>query len=378
MKKEFAAAIQLAEVVIVKRDFDLLKKLSLTLPPELQLQLIPYTSLFCHEAITYLERKGYTNLIQPTGRYSIQDIRQKAKFFDMSIAKLLKSIDNIDIEQNQQFIEAMKYSELGNWNVHNNLGIFYTREKKVVGNSHYAYYLFQDEKSVSSEQRTSGQPVISEEDIKSFAYDLGGIIGAISSSLEQVSDFIVAETLFQGIDIYSQDFNTNRCISPGREHTKIIRLFLLHVLTSIGYILNVLRETIVNDTGFLLRIEYITYHYTMVRLEKMLKYCKSNGAIFENTRLPQMLSEFDFRNMSGLRNSDFRNCMMHFGLRHNSDRFFISEKSFNLSVPFCGLVETCFEFDFEEYKTKVEEQLAFIYSILEVYLGISELLSTGD
>ncbi len=115
-------------------------------------------------------------------------------------------------------------------------------------------------------------------------------------------------------------------------------------------------------------VEPITYHYTMVRLEKMLKYCKSNGAIFENTRLPQMLSEFDFGNMNGLRNSDFRNCMMHFGLRHNSDRFFISEKLFNLSVPFCGLVETCFGFDYEEYKTKVEEQLAFIYSILEDYL----------
>ena len=51
-------ALAVAEILIIKRDFDLLIKIATQLPAEIQTQLTPYTALFCYEAIEYLKKKG--------------------------------------------------------------------------------------------------------------------------------------------------------------------------------------------------------------------------------------------------------------------------------------------------------------------------------
>ena len=40
-------ALSVAEILIIKRDFDLLIKIATQLPAEIQTQLTPYTALFC-------------------------------------------------------------------------------------------------------------------------------------------------------------------------------------------------------------------------------------------------------------------------------------------------------------------------------------------
>lgn len=149
MDLQFEAALKMAEITIIKRDFDLLRKLITTLKAETQFQLIPYTALLCSEAIDYISRENEEVDIEQTSRYSIKDIRQKAKFFDLSVNKLLQSVDNVDSLQNDYFISLMKFPKFGAWNIHNNLGVFYDNQKNIVGNTHYAYYLFQDEKMIS-------------------------------------------------------------------------------------------------------------------------------------------------------------------------------------------------------------------------------------
>ena len=49
MELQLDSTIQMAELLIIKRDFDLLKKIATLFKPELQMQLIPYTALFCYE-----------------------------------------------------------------------------------------------------------------------------------------------------------------------------------------------------------------------------------------------------------------------------------------------------------------------------------------
>lgn len=88
MGEELNSVIQTAELVIIKRDFDMLKKLVPQLPNEVQTQLTPYIALFCHEVLEYLERRGYGIELESTSSYSIKDIRQKTKFFDLSLKKL--------------------------------------------------------------------------------------------------------------------------------------------------------------------------------------------------------------------------------------------------------------------------------------------------
>lgn len=94
--RDIDKAISVAEIAIIKRDFDLLRKLAMRLMPELQLQLLPYAALFCSEVIEYLNNKGFSVEIEQTSKYSIKDVRQKAKFFDIGVKKLLQSIENID------------------------------------------------------------------------------------------------------------------------------------------------------------------------------------------------------------------------------------------------------------------------------------------
>ena len=141
-------ALPLAEMTIIKRDFDIFKKLALSLSSDVQTQLVPYSALFCYEIIEYLNKNGQQVDIEQTSRYSIKEIRQKAKFFDLSVNKLMQSIENIDELQNDYFINLMKYPQLGYWNMHTNLGIFFDNDKNIVGNTHYAYYVFQDEKMI--------------------------------------------------------------------------------------------------------------------------------------------------------------------------------------------------------------------------------------
>ena len=88
-------ALPLAEMTIIKRDFDLLQKVFSALSSQVNTYLTPYLALFCYEVIGYINRQGTDIRIEQTSRYSIKDMRQKAKFFDLRISKLLQSIEKI-------------------------------------------------------------------------------------------------------------------------------------------------------------------------------------------------------------------------------------------------------------------------------------------
>ncbi len=361
-------AIPLAEITVIKRDFDLLKKLILMLPNELKVQMVPYSALFCYEVSQYLKDHGHTIELEQTGRYSIKDIRQKAKFFDLSVNKLLQSVENVDELQNDYFVQMMKFPELGPWNVHTNLGIYYDSERHIVGNTHYAYYVFQDEKMISQpKEAMSGHELIGEE-IKAFGYDMGRIIGSISDGLSQISDFMVADFDVSSLKLFSQDFNTKRCVTVGNDKYKVIRLFLLHILSSIGFMLYVLKKSIIRDSGLLLRLEYITYHFALLRLDGISNYCKQNSKEVNDTKLTELLGGIDYTDAKGLRKSEFRNCMMHFGLKAKDGSSLIDSANVDLAKPFCGLIESQFGKSYEEYQSNIEAELESIFDKVSKYL----------
>lgn len=331
--------------------------------------MVPYSALFCYEVSQYLNDHGQTVEFDQTGRYSIKDIRQKAKFFDLSVNKLLQSIENVDKLQNDYFVQLMKFPELGAWNVHTNLGIYFDAERHIVGNTHYAYYVFQDEKMISKPMEAmSGHELLGEE-IKAFGYDMGRIIGSISDGLSQISDFMIADFDISTLKLFSQDFNTNRCVTVGNDKYKIIRLFLLHVLSSIGFVLYVLKTSIIRDSGLLLRLEYITYHFALLRLDGISNYCKQNSKVVNDTKLTKLLASIDYTDATGLRKPEFRNCMMHFGLKAKDGASLIDSDNFDLAKPFCGLIESQFGKNYAEYQSCIETDLTMIYEKLNEYLA---------
>ena len=368
------AALRVAEITIIKRDFDLLRKLLSNLTLDVQTQMVPYSALFCYEAIVYLKKYNPSLCVKQTSNYSIKDIRQKAKFFDLSVNKLIHSIDNVDAMQNEYFINLMKYPQLGYWNIHTNLGIYYDCDKHIVGNTHYAFYIFQDEKTISKYPAELHSLELEEKELKAFGYDLGVIIGSISSVLAETSDFIESDVLPKENAYLSQDFNTNRCITIGNEKYKSVRLFLLHVLSSIGFIIYCLKNIVIRDTGLLLRLEYITYHYALKRIDEILKYCKMNPNEISDYNLIQMLESVDCTNSNNLRKTDFRNCMMHFELKNKEGKSLVSEEKFDLAIPFCGLVETQFDLSYAEYQALLEAELKSLYNAINTYLGFDLLL----
>lgn len=374
MEKQFSLVLPITEMLIIKRDFDLLIKIATQLPSEVQTQITPYTALFCYESIKYLESKGQPVDLEQTSRYSIKDIRQKAKFFDLSLNKLLQSIDNIDSLQNDYFINLMRYPACGAWNMHDNLGIYFDDERNIVGNTHYAFYVFQDEKAISKPHESmSGHDIVGEE-VYSFAYDMGRIIGGISSGLSSISDFMKADFDPNQISLHSQDFNTNRCTTYRNEKYKTIRLFLLHVLSSIGLILFVLKKSIIRESGLLLRFEYITYHYALLRLHGLTEFCNTKKELFDDVKLVEMLNSIDYENNDGLRKTEFRNCMMHFGLTDIDGFPLIKADKLDLAIPLCGLVESQFNMAYDEYKTKLESQLMLVYQKIQEYLAFEIFL----
>lgn len=374
MHELLMTALPVAEITIIKRDFDLLRKLILNITNDVQMQMVPYSALFCYEALTYLKKHAPSVDIEQTSKYSIKDIRKKAKFFDLSVNKLVQSVNNVDTMQNIYFTNLMRYPQLGYWNLHTNLGIYYDNDKHIVGNTHYAYYMFQDEKSISKPQVEMNGLELEGKELQAFGYDMGVIIGSISSALSETSDFMESDVLPKRNEYLSQDFNTNRCTTIGNEKYKSVRLFLLHVLSSIGFIMYCLKNKIIRDTGLLLRLEYITYHYALKRIDGILKYCKMNPYEISDSNLIQMLESIDCTNSNNLRKTAFRNCMMHFELKDKDGNSLISEEKLNLAVPFCGLVETQFNLPYNEYQALIERELVYLYDAINEYLGFNLLL----
>ncbi|MDL2276398.1 hypothetical protein LJC02_01970 [Breznakia sp. OttesenSCG-928-G09] len=373
MSEALEKGILVAEILIIKRDFDLLSKIMMSLNSEIILELIPYSALLCYEALEYMDKRGKKVDIEQNSSYSIKDIRNKAKFFDLSFAKLLQIIENVDQNQNDYYISLMANPNYGRWNAHDNIGIYFNRNKKIVGNTHYQYYIFQDNKLMSKDKKNGH--VIEGKEIYSFAKDMGRIIGGISQGLSVVSDFMSSTIIDEKCEIFCQDFNTNRCTTMKNIDYKKIRLFLLHVLSSIGMLLYVLKKIIIRENGLLLRLEYITYHYTIVRLEAIKKFLKEKEGKVEDQKLLCLLSQLDFENNNKLRSSSFRNCMMHFGLINKEGKSLIDENNIDFSKPLCGLVESQFKLTYEEYKLKLEQELTFIYNMLSRYLEFEDLLS---
>ncbi len=378
MNETYESVLDYAELLIVKRDIDILKKFALNLDPLLQYQLLPNLSLICYEVAVWMKQKGYPLQIEQTSKYSMKKIRNKAKFFDTSTNKLINSNRNIDTIQNDYFINEMGYEPGRKYEAHTNLGIYYDAEGRIVGNTHYAFYVFQDEKMISAqskevESKGASAGELDSNEIKLYGYDLGTIIGSLSDSLSSISDFIVADIDPTPIEVRTQDFNTNRCLGTRYAAFKTVRLFLLHIMSSIGYTLFALKKKIFRESGLILRFEYIAYHYILLRLRQLWTYCKAEHQRIGDPNLIEVLKNIMNNSDGKLRNSAFRNCMMHFGLRDKNGKPLIDEQNCNLAVPFCGLIESQFKMTYFEYQRLIEDQLLFIYKSLAEYLSFQLL-----
>lgn len=339
------------------------------------MELIPYISLFCWEAISFLENIGIKINIKENETISLKDVRLKLKIFERKYSKAKNMILNCDYLQDYIFKNKLKYDFMKKWNFYYNLGIIFDEDKNIVGNSQYGYYIFQDSKLLKKKLDYIKKLI----DTNEIKYDYvpkeyieygkycGEIMGSILGCFKilNITDIHIKTNKINTKMRY-KDFNTNKLYKNKEEKT--LALYLLHILTFVNSTIKILSKCENDDYGWWLRIYYITYYYAIERLEDIKNHSENN---IENIELLKMLNKIDFDN--SLINTDFRNCMMHYGLVDKENNFLIKRNKLNLEIPMMGLVESCFgDLNYFELKKIIKEKLENISLGIDAILNINK------
>ncbi len=338
--------------------------------------LIPYMSLFCWEALDFFKKIGIDFNVKENDTFTLTDVRLKLKIFENKYSKAKNMILNCDYLQDYIFKNKLKFDFMKAWNIHYNLGIMFNDKKEIVGNSQYGYYIFQDNgllkrkiEYIKSLIDTSN--IIYEyapEDYLGYGKYIGEIIGSFLNYFEELNvPNINIQTNNINTDMFYKDFNSNKLYKS--DDDKIMSLYLLHILTFINSTIRLLGECEKDDTGWWLRIYYIAYYYAIERLEDIKNHIKNNE--IDNLNFKKLLTQINLN--KSFMNTEFRNCMMHYGLINKENKFLIEEQKFNLNIPMMGLVESCFNnINYFELKKNIKEELENISQVIDNILNINK------
>lgn len=370
----------LAETLIIKRDFAILSDIVINLGGELITPFLPFAALFCKEITDYLNNMGVSVSFPITSKYSIADIRNKTKFFDMSTNKLLETIRFVDELQDNYFSGLLRFEFLKWFNLHYNLGVYFS-DKKIMGNTHYAFYILQNDKELLKQFSDHKKYEILSTQAKSLGIDLGQIIGVINKAISGVfqrkgiSDPLTESVFIKNnLIVNYKDYNTNRIKKIGTGSTRAINVLLLHILSNANLACYGLTATIRKDNGILLRLQYIVLHYICVRINKLNEYIKQNPNICCDKSQLQIISTLVSAvaqiERGEITVTTFRNCLMHLRLSDKDGNPLIKKQYYDISKPYCGLVESLFDNnDYSDVTSKISASLIEISSILEPYLA---------
>lgn len=338
--------------------------------------LIPYMSLFCWEALDLFKKLGVDFNIKENDTFTLTDVRLKLKIFENKYSKAKNMILNCDYLQDYIFKNKLKFDFIKDWNIHYNLGIMFNEKKEIVGNSQYGYYIFQDNKLLKRKIEYVKSLVDTSNIIYKFEPEayigygkyIGEIVGSFLNFFQELNvQNINIKTNKANIDMFYKDFNSNKLYKS--EDDKIISLYLLHILTFINSTIRLLGECEKDDTGWWLRIYYIAYYYAIERLEDIKNHIENNE--IDNLKFKKLLTRITVN--KSFMNSEFRNCMMHYGLINKESKFLIKEQKFDLDIPLMGLVESCFDnVNYFELKKYIKDELENISQTIDNILNINK------
>lgn len=338
--------------------------------------LIPYMSLFCWEALDFFKKLGVDFNIKENDTFTLTDVRLKLKIFENKYSKAKNMILNCDYLQDYIFKNKLKFDFIKDWNIHYNLGIMFNEKKEIVGNSQYGYYIFQDNKLLKRKIEYVKSLVDTSNIIYKFEPEayigygkyIGEIVGSFLNFFQELNvQDINIKTNKANIDTFYKDFNSNKLYKS--EDDKIMSLYLLHILTFINSTIRLLGECEKDDTGWWLRIYYIAYYYAIERLEDIKNHIENNE--IDNLKFKKLLTRITVN--KSFMNSEFRNCMMHYGLINKESKFLIKEQKFDLDIPLMGLVESCFDnVNYFELKKYIKDELENISQTIDNILNINK------
>ena len=346
--------------------FELLKVLITESSIE-SLYFVPFLSLFCVESVAVFDEQKIDVGIDYTSEFNEKKIRVKLKCFEDKFSKSKKIINNCDLLQDYFFRSKINCNFIKNLNLYYNLGC-YIVNGKIIGNTQYGYYIFQDSKLLQTKHIDlhNKQFNVIPEEFKKYGDHCGNIVLKINKICKNIigKDFTSNVSKFNHI-IYYKDFNTNKLF----QKDKTIKLYFLHILSNVNYVYYLLRKYEGKDMGWWLKIYYITYYYSIIRIKSVRDYLLREKIAKKN------LNSFfaTIEKISTEINSKFRNCMMHYKfIDSKTGNILINENYFNYQKPLFGLVESIFDgMAYETFKSKILQNLKTISDELEKILNIN-------
>lgn len=354
---------QLLMVSQIKNDCVTLMALSdLIARPILALAFLPIYAMFAEEIENTIGERGRVFSIRNDSPFRISVVRSKLKLFGAErLGKAKKKVLNLDELQGDIFNNKLRFDFTKNLSIHYNLGVFFTDEGRILGNTQYFYYMF--------EERNIDGREYNEEEIREFSKSIGTVLGSVYEGLKNFMPDHIVNVKNKDYRIKFKDFNTDKksftCLSQ-LQYGKDIALILLHVLSNINFVRFVLDDALDNDNTYLFKVKYISLYYSIRSIGKIIEFFKSNNVDYNIYSSLKECTE----NSAFLLNSTFRNCMMHY--RYNLDgEYLISDRFLDINVKLYGLVETYFDgMNYSEVDLLITERLYQISDILEDLLNI--------
>lgn len=222
------------------------------------MEVIPYCALFVRSCQEYMGKDFLSEEIA----LSLKDIRNHIKSYAESFGKSKRKVASIDQEQDMNFRSKLRFNFLKSWNIHLNLGTYWTEDHHIIGNTQQLA-AFIDAKNLSDSE------------LGKKLYDLGYQIGSFVSSVRsRLSSSLGQPAVVRINDIITiknyYDINTNKHNMLFVDNAfKERNLFYLHLLCNINFVKYILRPLFPDGNTWTFRVEYIVTYYTLRALLRL-------------------------------------------------------------------------------------------------------------
>ena len=209
---------QLISIRIMQEDTEAIFSLSSTEQNSIfAMEIIPYYALFVQSCQEYMG----DNFLPEEIALRIKDIRNHIKSYSEAFGKSKRKIASIDQEQDESFKSQLRFNFLKSWNIHLNLGTYWTEDHHVIGNTQQLA-AFLDAKNFSDPDLGKKQ--------YELGYQIRSFISSVRSGLSESLEQPMVNRAATAIKIkYYYDINTNNQNSIFVDNaSKELNLFYLH------------------------------------------------------------------------------------------------------------------------------------------------------
>lgn len=349
------------ELDLIAIDFETIRALGEGIHDSVfMMMIVPFFAI----SIRAVGEYRHERLLDVDSDKKITDLRNSIKIYQDRFRKVKVRFQEADNTSDTLFRSMLRFRFLQKWNLHYNLGIYVTKDGKIVGNTQWIETYFNLNKERS-------------EDRNRKSYDTGYVIGCAIQKVYNLYNLPIPMNIIQlGTvpEFWYIDVNTNKATKIFRgSWEKEVHLAFLHILSLINFEKYVLESVLPGDNEWLFRIKYIVTHYALSGIEAIFRHCNADNKM---TKVEKDIFQELVNDRWQLFSSDFRGCMMHYRLTDKDQKALINEDVYSEEVPFNGLIESLFPgLNFDIYNDKLSKKRDAIELFLErqFYIDVNKI-----